>query len=343
MIIIPKDFPIIVDLNSYYVIIDKLFEHYQGVMDSGCIYFKSPSSDGVVFFDNENLINGIFFNKTGLIKGIDAIDLLIDESGAKNFSISIYKISPEKITYWANIADAEDLHKDLSTEFTDLDGLIKKMISEKLTGYVQVDFSIIDKALIFLLNGEIVGSASDENKWQLSSSDEIKNNIILKSRKFNSLLNVRKIPLNQIITNYSLKNNAKKLKQTQIKTTSFEENIVNKPLNIIEMLQHLMLIFEKFIIGNKKIRDDFDTILKRKFMQKIDIYDFLDPFAAEFKYSNGKINYSGKVDDIKLANGLIDCLYEISNENNMQSWLKKHISPWKEKYSREIALVEIKI
>lgn len=345
MIVIPKDTPLITELNSYYLNIDKLFEHYQGLVDGGCIYFKSPSSEGSVFFDNENLINGIYNNKNSIIHGKEAINLLMEESRSKNYSISLYEISPDRITYWANIINAEILHKDLSTEFTDLEGLIKKMISEKLTGYIDVTFNVNDKAVVFLLNGEFLGLASHESRWQLVNNDEIKTKLINKSRKIIGLLNVMKIPLNQIVTNYTIQN----IKDNIIKTSlvlekdifPVEEVVIEKPLNIIEMLQHLLIIYEKFIIGNKRIKEDFDTILKRKFMEKIDIYDFLDPFAAEFKYSNGKIKYSGNVDNIKLAIGLIDCLKEISIENDMQKWLIKHIGPWQDKYSEEIKVVKI--
>ena len=172
MIVIPRENPLKTGLNSYYVKIDRLFEHYQGIADSGCFHFKSPSSEGAVYFDDENLINAIFLkNKTNVIKGKEAIDIIMAETFSNNFSVSIYEIIPERIIYWANLADAEDLHKDLSTEFTDLEGLIKKKISEKLTGYIEVACSGKDKAVLFLFNGEILGSASSDNKWKLITTD----------------------------------------------------------------------------------------------------------------------------------------------------------------------------
>ncbi|MBU1172134.1 MAG: hypothetical protein KKD44_21475 [Proteobacteria bacterium] len=345
MIVIPKETPLITNLNSYYLNIDKLFEHYQGVVDSGCIYFKSPSSEGVVFFDEENLINGTFRNKTSLIKGKEAIDLLMGESGSNNFSVSIYEIIPERITYWANLADAEDLHKDLSTEFTDLDSLIKKMVSEKLTGYIDVTFNKAEKAVLFLLNGEIIGTTTSEDKWQLNRTEALQQLLIDKSRTKGAILNVKKIPLKLIIENYTHTGpeHVNPSDVINIETILPAQPVeVEKPLNIMGMLQHLMLIYEKFIVGNRKIREDFDTILKRKFMEKVDRFDFLDPFAAEFMYSNGKITYTGNTDKAKLASGLVECLNEIAGENGMQKWLKKHLGPWEEKYLREIEFIKNK-
>lgn len=340
MIVIPKESPVITDLNSYYLNIPKLFEHYQGVVDSGCIHFKAPSSEGVVFFDEENLINGTFINKKKLIKGKNAINTLMNESGFNNFSIAIYEIIPDRITFWANMVDAEVLHKDLSTEFTDLDGLIKKMTSEKLTGYIDVSFNEKDNGVLFFLYGEVIGSTSTEDKGQLKRSEEYQIKLVEKSRETPAVLNVKKITLKHLIENYSLD-----IKDdTPVKINTPESPVEApkvEPLNIIEMLQQLMMIYEKFILGNKKIREDFDTILKRKFMEKVSKFDFLDPFAAEFQYSNGRITFTGTADDKNLAKGLVECLNEIALENEMQSWLKKHLMPWQEKYSREIHALKI--
>ncbi len=345
MIIIPKEIPIITSLNSYYLKIDKLFEHYQGIVDAGCIYFKSPSSEGVIYFDEENLINGVYENKKVTIKGKEAIDLLMGEADINNFLITIYEIIPERITFWANLTNAEDLYKDLSTEFTDLESLIKKMRAEKLTGLIEVNFAKSDMGIMFFLNGELIGSSSSEKKGELLREEEFHQVLIKKSRENAAMLTVKKVSLEHIVENYSAD-----LDSLEVKPEPFEldevpvpEEKKDEPLRIIEMLQQLMFIYEKFISGNKKIDSDFDTLLKRKFMQKLDKYDFLDPFAAEFEYSNGNIEYSGREDESLVAEGLIECMLEISDENKMQKWLSKHLLPWKEKYSNEITTLKLKL
>lgn len=337
MIVIPKENPLIKDLNSYYLNIERLFEHFQGVVDSGCIYFKSPSSEGAVFFDEENIINAVFQNKTKLIKGHEAVNILMGESGSNNFSVAIFEIIPERIMFWANVADAEDLHKDLSTEYTDLEGLINKKISEKLTGYIHVLFEAGDVGVLFLLNGEIIGSTTSEDKWQLNRTEELRLKLIEKSREKGAVLNVKSIPLKMMIDDYPPASQAVVQPVESTKSDKEEAGPADaEVLRIIPMLQTLMRIYEKFILGNKKIREDFDTILKRKFIEKVDTYDFLDPFAAEFQYVNGKITYTGNTDLNEMASGLMQCLIEIAEENGMKKWLKKHLGPWEEKYAKEI-------
>jgi hypothetical protein len=353
MIVVPKETPIIEKLNSYYLNVEKLFQFYQSVTDSGCAFFQTPSSEGVVFFDAFNLINGVFKDDTSLIRGKEAIDLLIEEAKSKKIMISIYEVPPERIAFWANVANAEDLYKDLSTEFTDLEGLIRKMVSDGLTGYIEISFNSNDIALLFLHNGQIIGSVSVESKWQLVQTEKIQMDLVEKSRKIGAMLNVRKIVLDKIAANGKARGGAESAHQTRKNgnsvhppprsEASLERSEDTKPLNIREMLQYVMLIHDKFISTNRKIQGDFDTILKRKFVEKADKYDFLDPFTAEFKYANGKIEFSGRVDDVRLATGLVECLHEIAAENDMQKWLDKSLWPLREKYAREIDYLKIKI
>jgi hypothetical protein len=45
------------------------------------------------------------------------------------------------------------------------------------------------------------------------------------------------------------------------------------------------------IRSNKNIKEDFETLLKKKFVDKAATYAFLDPFAGEFSYKNNKSFY----------------------------------------------------
>ncbi len=361
MIVIPKETPIIQELNSYYLDMDKLFEHYQGIVDAGCVHFQLPSAEGVIFFDAFNLINGTFRNAGTMVSGKEAVNRLLTEAKSSKVLLSIYEIPPEKIAFWANVANAEDLYKDLSTEFTDLEGLIRKMTVDRLTGYIEVAFSKDDLALLFMHNGQVIGAVSADSKWQLVPAQNMQTGLIERSRKTGAMLNVRRILLDKITGNNSVINNGKKdqtpskaeekppakaPKQEAESEPEFEFEYREEykgPLRVVEMLQYLMLIYEKFITSNKKIKNDFATILKQKFVQKVDRYEFLDPFTEEFKYTKGKIQYTGRADERRLAAGILECLHEIAAENDMQKWLDKSLWPLKEKYSREIDELKIEL
>ena len=144
MVVIPKQQPVLENLNIYYLDVRKLLEHFQGEIGSGGIYFKSHAAEGVIFFDQDQLVSGFFQDKEVSISGNDAVERLLAAGHQYNFSVNIYQIGPEEVYFWAGIPSAEKIYEGLSTEFTDLDGLIRKMRSEKLTGY-------IDHALVIAL------------------------------------------------------------------------------------------------------------------------------------------------------------------------------------------------
>ena len=196
MIIIPREEPAVQDLNSYYLKIDKLLEHYQGALGTGVVYFKSPTSEAVVFFDEDNLLNGFYKDRKEEFKGKAALNKIIETSSVNNFSVSIYYILPERVYFWANLSNAEELYTDLSSEFTDIEGLIKKIEAERLNGYIDVKLNQ-DKGggFLFFYNGEVIGGASARGGGELDRSAEYRDDLIERSRKFGGLFNVKKINL----------------------------------------------------------------------------------------------------------------------------------------------------
>lgn len=138
MIIIPREEPVVQNLNSYFLKIESMVEHYQGEIGTGGIYFKSSVAEAVIFFDEDNLLNSHYQDKKERLAGMAALTKIIATSSINNFSVSVYQIKPERVYFWANLADAEPLYGNLDSEFTDLAALIQKLEGEKLTGYIDV-------------------------------------------------------------------------------------------------------------------------------------------------------------------------------------------------------------
>ncbi|MEJ2100163.1 MAG: hypothetical protein P8X68_09310 [Desulfobacterales bacterium] len=167
MVVIPKQQPVLENLNVYYLKVRKLLEHFQGEIGSGGVYFKSHAAEGVIFFDQNELVNGFFQDRDIKISGSEAIERLLKAGDNYNFTVNIYEIDAEEVYYWAGIPTAEKIYRGLSTEFTDLEGLIKKMSSEKLTGYIDVSIGEgKEMGLIFLINGKIMGYGLHSKAWK---------------------------------------------------------------------------------------------------------------------------------------------------------------------------------
>jgi len=323
MVIIPREKPVIQNLNSYYLHIGRLFEHYQGELGTGGIHFKSNSAEGVVFFDENSLLNGIFEDKNNMIKGIEAIDQLQEVSSKDNFTVAVYKIPPEKVYFWANLPNAEDVYKDLSSEFTDLEGLIKKMSSEKFIGYIDVALNTEgESGIVFFNMGEIIGSSCSWEKESAFGSKENQDLLVVKSRESGGIFNVRKVSWRKREVS-----NAPSASPTKEKEA---------PFDIIDMIQSLLVILENSVRSNKKMKGDFDTMLKRKFVEKADDYDFLDPFAAEFLYAKGKVTFLGGTDHEQLVKGVIESVREMADELRIKDKLLDELVSWRKRYSKDL-------
>ena len=138
MIVLPREKPILANLNSYYVQIERLIEHFQGEVGCGGIHFHSLSSEGMLFFDKDEVLNGLFVQKSQEMMGTEAVDTLIKSAETTNYSLNVYILRSEDIYFWSTIPGAKRIYQNLTTEFTDLEGLIKKMTSENLTGFIDV-------------------------------------------------------------------------------------------------------------------------------------------------------------------------------------------------------------
>jgi len=333
MIVIPKENPIVGNLNSYYVQIERLIEHFQGEVGCGCLYFKSLSSEGLLFFDKDEILNGIFYKKNEVIVGPEAIDMLIKSSEMTNYSLKVYLLRTEDIYFWSNIPEAKRIYQDLTTEFTDLEGLIKKMKSEGLTGFIEAVIGE-DKGggLIFINNGQVSGGSYSWGKGDSSRSIEDQDKLVQLTKDHGGSFHVSRIPMeeNDMVADADIELDA--------------EEISDKPsTRIITAMEEMIAIFERTVNTLKVVDSDFATLLNRKFVEKADRFPFLDPFAAEFKYANEKITFEGDSTDREFTEGVLESVTELADELNALTQFKTNLATWLKKYSEEVTTFAIKL
>ena len=326
MVVIPKQHPVLENLNVYYLNVKKLLEHFQGEIGSGGVYFKSHAAEGVIFFDQNELINGFFQDRDIKISGSEAIERLLSAGDNYNLTVNIYEIGAEEVYYWAGIPTAEKIYRDLSTEFTDLEGLIKKMSSEKLTGYIDVSISDgQETGLLFLMNGKMMGGAYSWSNGSPSPSKKNRDLLVQKSKELGGSFNVCRIALNNLE-----KNNEPDLEQQR------------PPQRVIAMLEELLAIFEKLVGSKRKKSMDFQKALRQKFVQHAERYAFLDPFAGEFEYFDQRIKYSGQTSDAHLVDGVFTIVKEMALELGLLSTLIEKLDSWSLKYAEDLAQFDIR-
>lgn len=325
MVVIPRQQPVLENLNAYYLDIRKLLEHFQGEIGSGGIHFKSHTSEGVIFFDQDQVLSGFLKDKNRTITGQQAVERLLKAGKAYNFNVTVYQIGPEEVYYWAGIQTAEKIYKDLSTEFTDLAGLIKKMSSEKLTGYIDISIGNGEKSgLIFLINGKIRGGLCSWGNGMPSPSSKHQELLIEKSKQLGGVFNVCQIAL---------------------------QNIQNETIPVIEkdehsetailMLEGLLRIFETVVDQTTKKKTDFQKLLKQYLVENADRFAFLDPFAGEFDYREQKITFSGQASDQVLVKAVVAVVKKMAHDLGLFSALLQNLELWSEEFADELVFYDV--
>jgi predicted HTH domain antitoxin len=199
------------------------------------------------------------------------------------------------------------------------------MRSEKLTGYIDVSIDNgRENGLIFLINGKIMGGSYSWSNGSPSPSKKNQDLLIQKTKASGGVFNVCRIPLT----------NANTDRQPELTESKHSETA-------IELLEELLVIFEKVVRLKRKKRTDFQKLFKQKLVEHADQYAFLDPFAGEFEYANNKITFSGQASNQHLVDGVLVVVKEMAHELNLLSALIENLDSWSAKYSEDLAAYDI--
>jgi len=326
MIVVPYEDPVFEQLNTYYLDISKVLEHFRGSIGSGAVRLRSQESEGVIFFDADDVLNAIFKSHNGEFSGQEAVQEIFNQAQQRNYSLDIYHIDQDNILYWANIFLASPIYKDLSSEFTDLQGLIKKQQEENLTGYILADINQ-DQALLFFNSGQLIGAAYSWTSDELNRTPQKLDEIHERIHKNGALLHVYQIAPE---------------KHTFVESDevhSTEETI--EADDIYTMFEDLLDKTRSVVTNSRSVKEDFSTLLRKKFLEKANIYPFLDPFAAELEYKDGKIYNYSDVDKSQVVKAVLESIKEIINENNLEKKMNKELEAWRNNYSHYLSDLNI--
>ena len=323
MVIVPRGNPVFENLNSYYLDLRRLLEHYQGEMGSGAIHLKSPTAEGAIFFEAHELLGGMFENRGEKLSGKAAVERLLTPLPSENYQVSIYGVEPEEANYWSSVSSAKRIYEDLSTEFTDLEGLIKKMSSEKLSGYIEISLnSELDGGFLFFRNGQVVGGYYFWEK-NFNASKESQELLLRKAKRSGGLFHVSKIAVE-----------TKQPKEVSKKGPAPE---------IVAALEELLALLETLFTSNQTLKADFNTLLKKKFLRLAEEYAFLDPFAGEFQYSGSKIRLASDVTDAEFAKGLSTAVAGLVQDHGLSAPWRGPLDGWLQKHRKKLLSLGISV
>jgi hypothetical protein len=326
MIAIPQDNPVLKHLNSYYLDLQRLIEHCQGELGAGGIHFKSVSSEGVIFFDQDEIVNAVLEEKEVNLEGGRAAWALVESSANRNYSVSVYQLDETEVYFWASIASQDLVHEERHDPKGGFAELLKDFTARRFTGYAQPEGGDEGEFTeVFFNNGRWVGSArvDRQGKRIVSSAFHAGDQKKLDTSLGKGPLRVFALSPAGLLPRH----------------VSAEEGTNSK---LLQSLEALLNLFELAYAANGRSKPCFSVLLRKKFIQKVDRFPFLDPFVGELTYSSGKVILQGSHRPAEVAQGVVDSLLELGQELGIMGAAQLRMDDWLSKFAVEYCAVGIR-
>lgn len=267
--ILPKEKSIYENLNTSFTNFEELLADLKTNHFTGFMRIVYWDYEGILFFDSGSIINALEETEGNRKIEQEAINNLLTKVKEKNGTISVYSLSSDLVTMLAGTVKSEIVYKDLSSDFTNLKKLLEKLNDAQHTGYIEIltgDGKHI--ATIFIQAGEPIESVlSTENEVIVTAG--IQTQLFEHIQSEGAIFNVYKAGIGT--HNGSLATGA----------------------DILPLLDFWGQVIA--IIERKLTPDTFNQVFKETLIAKANNYPFLDPFAEEFDYANGKISFEGNI------------------------------------------------
>ena len=269
---------------------------------SGIIEIEFPESKGAIFVESGESLNAeakIGADSKRMI-GQEAIQTLMALSNQKEGVINIYRLSPERVAIVASNLQHEILFKGLSTDFTRLDRLLLKLREDKHNGFIEV-LTKEHQAMgvLFLEGGEPVEMfttpESGPSVFGRKSIPIFVENAIKQGAIFDVYRSQGKI----------LKKEIKEIKEIKEKKVPGRAEGLKE---LIPILQEVLSQAEKLVDGASRKKGLFHKLFKESLVEKSEEFTFLDPFAGEFDYREGAIQFTGEIGVKDFSKGIVECL-----------------------------------
>ncbi len=314
--LLPKEKPFLKGLNSYYLHLEKLIEHLQGEIGSGCVYGKSSSKEFVVFFDDNEIIRTSFQEKNEKKNFYTDLTIIKEIVLQNNFVIDVYYLSPNAIFFWGHMLSFQRAKSALKSTEIPLPDLIFRLKQKQFSGFIDVQLvNNSDSGLLFFNEGERIGGSYSWSNGGMTKADEDYNTLLSRVQrdegvfKFGSYITKEKTNLKTILPT------AKTDRPKVI-------NPVSTPLRAA--LEELLYLYIQ-TVQEKGVPDPV-KVLNEYIKSQLDTYPYLDPYMGHFEYAKGIVKLSKEAPAEKITKALVACLWAIVRAYNVEKSFRKRLS-----------------
>jgi hypothetical protein len=310
MMIFPRGEVVHKNLSTAYTDLSALLDTLELEGFYGAIEIDFPKARGFLFVDSGEVINGEIQMESERVTGQAAVQTLLDFSEQKDGVISIYRLPPEQVILIANSLGLEALFKDLSTQYVHVEEFLLRLKEEKHTGFIEVmGKDHRPMGVLFIEGGEPIEMFTTPKTGPSVFGRMSIPIFIQNAAQHGAFFNV-----------YGKKGISPQVKEIVIEK---EEDVPTEgggvlaervvPAEREEGFEETLLLFHEFLSNAERMVDSlssggtFKNAFKKGLIEKAEEFGFLDPFAGEFEYRNGKIQFTGEAGKEEFARGIVEC------------------------------------
>ena len=322
--LLPKEKPFLKGLNSYYLNLEKLTEHLQGEIGSGCIHGKAASREILVYFDENEIIRCLLQENKSKAQSFQDLTVINEIFLQSSFVINIYYLAPNAVFFWGQMQAFQRAKSALKSSEIPLPDLIFRLRQKNFSGFIDVQITNkSDSGLLFFHDGERIGGSYSWAKGGMSKSDE----------NYNILLSRVQAGEGSFTFGSYIKETAPtEAKQTPSRSMAqkAEPRVVNPVSSELRpALEELLFFFIQTM--QEKGEKTPVNVLNEYIQSQLDTYPYLDPFMGYYEYSRGTVKFSADAPKEKIVRAIILCVWTLVRAYHAEGNFRTKLSTMRNK------------
>ncbi len=320
--LLPREKPFLVGLNSYYLEIEKFIQHLQGEIGSGCLYFAAPDQELLIYFDEYDIVRVVIQDNGEQTLVSNQLAHILVPLKKKSFQVTIYYLDSDSIFFWGQMPAFRRAQDLLTSDKVGLPDLIFRLSKKKFSGFIEVSVDgKKDCAVLFFHAGERRGGSYYWGTGGLSTSDVDYNTLLgmlQKNTGSYSLGYFTTDPLAFVAETLDSTLEHEVPQNDQTRANDVDSPSSEKEISALNTALNGFLTVFTQTVKSKKGKTEPLIDLKLKFIDFSEIYSFLDPYnhlcAIE---DDGTVTITQTVSEKDVAEGIIDCAWMVVEDNKL--------------------------
>lgn len=323
--LIPKEQPHLVGLNSYYLYFEKFIEHLQGEIGSGCLYCQATDQEILVYFDEQEIVRGVTQNNGEHAQVSQNLEAVFQALSAKNFLVTVYYLDAASIFYWGEMPSFRRSKAQVNVTDMTLPDLTSRLREKKFSGFVDIAMGdLSDSAILFFHQGKRRGGSYSWGKGGLSPSEDDYNRLFLSMQGADAATFAIGRFVDEVVPQED--------STPEYSAPGLDEGQYLSDLDTA--IKEFLSIYSTIV--RKKLKTDPIVKLKQKFLDSLDEHPLLDPFEKFYQLSDeGTIEFAADVNRKEITEGIVDCSWKVISDNKLEKKFRTAVNKWDYKIALE--------